>query len=45
MEVFKVFTLDERTQRVFLAITSYAYRYFDFPSIKPVEFSSKMLDL
>ena len=44
MEVFKRFTLDDITES-FLAITSYAYCYFDIPNIKPMEFWSKMLDL
>ena len=44
MEVFKVFTIDDITEG-FLAITSYAHRYFDIPSIKPMEFWSKMIGL
>ena len=44
IEVFTVFTVDDVTEG-FLTITSYTYRYFDIPNIKPVEFWSKMLDL
>ena len=41
--MFKVFTVDNITEG-FLAITSYAYHYFDIPNTKPMEFWSKMLD-
>ena len=34
----------EVTDGVFLAITGYAYRYFEIPNIKPIKFWSKMLD-
>ena len=43
MDVFKVFTVDNITEG-FLAITSYAYRYFESPNIMPMEFWSKMPD-
>ena len=43
MDVFKVFTVENITEG-FLAITSYAYRYFESPNIMPMEFWSKMLD-
>ena len=44
MDVFKVFTVEDVTDGVFLAITGYAYRYFEIPNIKPIKFWSKMLD-
>ena len=42
--MFKVFTVDNIIEG-FLAITSYAYHYFDIPNTKPTEFWSKMLNL
>ena len=44
MEVFKLFTVEDITEG-FLAITSYAYRYFETPNIMPMEFWSKLLYL
>ena len=44
MDVFKVFTVEDVTDGFFLAITGYAYRYFEIPNIKPIKFWSKMLD-
>ena len=44
MDVFKVFAVEDVTDGFFLAITGYAYRYFEIPNIKPIKFWSKMLD-
>ena len=43
MDVFKVFTVEDVTDWLFLAITGYAYRYFEIPNITPIKFWSKML--
>ena len=44
MEIFKEFIKEDVTES-FMALTNYAYRYFDISNIKPMEFWSKMLNL
>ena len=44
MDVFNVFSVEDVTDRFFLGITGYAYRYFEIPNIKAINLWSKMLD-